>query len=81
MQAFMKSNFRAYERLTQVVLIGDPDHTSKDIVTLKINGVSNGKLKQIQINITKQDITELRNLQIFVNNAINFMDDREEAGF
>ena len=78
MQVFMKNSFDAYERLEEVSFVGNLDRVNTDIFTLKLNGVSNGKLKQIQVNISRKDITEIENLKIFAENVIKSMG---EAGF
>ena len=64
---FVKNSFSAYEIFEPVFFV--PEDECNGIYTLKINGVSKGKMKQIQINLTKNDYTEFKQLKKFVEDV------------
>ena len=82
MEVFMKNNFAAYETLMGAAFRFDEE--SNGILTLKIDGISRGKHKQIQINFTKRDFHEIEGLKEFVDDVVKHWEvkepqDREEA--
>lgn len=69
MEVFMKNKFRAYETLKEVDFRFEE---SDNILTLKVTGINRGRRKQIQINFSKMDFTEVKTLKIFLNDAVKF---------
>ena len=68
MEVFMKNKFDAYETLKGVSFRFDEE--GNGILTLKIDGVSKGKKKQIHINFTKRDFHEIEGLKEFVDGIV-----------